>query len=204
MQRTERGWDRVGTVADLSAGDVRNPLADDFGGRDVSAALHVGASSCCATPKPPEPHGANSRSCCFAATPDGIAAAQWIEIDADRPVGVERYRQYQPPRCSPANRKDGKNDPTICVIGGVAVWSRKRGRRQVRRLIELRFPTSSRAQLIVPVTVELVAMERQCVHLCVRRRHSFGVFSVVELGSDPQPGVGARITDQIDNGLEGP
>lgn len=26
---------------------------------------------CCATPKPPEPHGANSRSRCFAATPDG-------------------------------------------------------------------------------------------------------------------------------------
>ena len=138
MRRTGRGWDRVGSVAGMSADDVRNPLADDFGGRDVSAALHVGASSCCATPKPPEPHGANSRSCCFAATPDGIAAAQWIEIDADRPVGVERYRQYQPPRCSPANRKDGKNDPTICVIGGVAVWSRKRGRRQVSCRCELR------------------------------------------------------------------
>ena len=61
----------------------------------------------------------------------------------------------------------------------------------VRGLIEIQFPTSPRVKFIIPVSVELVSMERQGVHLRIHRRHSFRVLSLVELSSDPKPCIGA-------------
>ena len=47
-------------------------------------------------------------------------------------------------------------------------------------------------------------MERQGVHLRLRDSLTGWVLSLVELGFDPKPGVGARIACQVNNGLEGP
>ena len=59
-------------------------------------------------------------------------------------------------------------------------------------------------QLIVPVTVELVSMERQRIHFRIRRYHSGRVFSLVKFGLDPKPCIGSRIAYQIDNGFKCP
>ena len=66
-------------------------------------------------------------------------------------------------------------------------------RATLRILIEFNFPTSSWAQLMVPVAVKLASMERQCIHLCVRRRHPGWVSFLVEFGSDPKPRSSSRI-----------
>ena len=54
-----------------------------------------------------------------------------------------------------------------------------RRRHRLRSLIEIKFPTSPRVKFIVPVAVEFVSMQRQSVHLCIRRRHPFRVFARV-------------------------
>ena len=74
--------------------------------------------------------------------------------------------------------------------------------RVLRSLIEIMFPTSPRVKFIVPVTVELVAMQRQGFHFRLRRRHSFRILPCVELSSDPKPCIGARIAYQVDYGFE--
>ena len=74
----------------------------------------------------------------------------------------------------------------------------------LRTLIKIKFPTSSWAQLVIPVAVELVSMERQGGHLCLRYHHSGRVLSLVELGFDPKPRGRSRIAYQVDNSLKGP
>ena len=73
-----------------------------------------------------------------------------------------------------------------------------------RALAKIELPTSSWMQLVVPVTAKLVSMQRQSVHLRFRDFLTSWIFSLVELGLDPKPGVGARIAYQVDNRLEGP
>ena len=58
-------------------------------------------------------------------------------------------------------------------------------------------------QLVVPITVELVSMERQRLHLCFRCNHPSRIRSLVELGFDPKPCGRSRLAYQVDNGLKG-
>ena len=55
-------------------------------------------------------------------------------------------------------------------------------KRDFRTLIKINFPTSSWTKLVVPVTMELVSMQRQGIHLRLRHHHSGRILPLVELG----------------------
>lgn len=74
----------------------------------------------------------------------------------------------------------------------------------LRRLIQINLPTSPRAQLIIPVAVELMLMERQAAHRIFRNRDSGRVFSIVEHCFDPQTGGCTGIADKLNYSLKGP
>ena len=72
-------------------------------------------------PEGPEPPGANSRSRCFAAAPDSIAATRWMEVDAGRPVGVECEFRYQIPKMLPCQSKGWEEWPDALRSWGTDV-----------------------------------------------------------------------------------
>ena len=73
----------------------------------------------------------------------------------------------------------------------------------VRTLIEIKFPISPRSQLIIPVAVKRLSMQRQSRHLGVRCHHAGRVRVRVEPRLDPKPRCRSCTAYQVNNGLKG-
>ena len=75
--------------------------------------------------------------------------------------------------------------------------------RKLRTVIDIELPTSSRDELVVPVTVKLIGNQRDGVHLRLGHRHAGRVLARVEFRLHLKPGLGSCVANAVDDGLVG-
>ena len=73
----------------------------------------------------------------------------------------------------------------------------------LRTVIDIKSPTSSRDELVVPVAVKLIGNQRDGVHLRLGHRHAGRVQTGVEFRLYLKPGLGSCVADAVDDGLVG-